>query len=171
MTNYKMSEKDEFLSLIQDLEKMMKVNPTGLLNDSDIEEKIQRFNFLSKLIPSFNLSEKESEEVGDLWNSLVSHIRKRAEKLEAQAQLTPQEQLLQTLKIIINKWKVASTSEKKELISDVSILQTNQTINKMTPEQVQEYNELMTKIREMSSIEKISLEEYSEIESSELRKF
>lgn len=172
MLNQNMSEKDEFLILIRNMEKMMRVNPTMLLNSPDYAEKVQRFNSLVQLVPSFHLSEEESREVQTLWNSLSTHIAKRAEKVEAKAQLTPQEQLIQALKDVINKWGTASPYDKKELIGEVHRLQLDQTVMaRMTPEQVQEYNELMTTIRGFSSVEQVSSEEYSELESSERRKF
>ena len=172
MLNQNMSEKDEFLILIRNMEKMMRVNPTMLLNSPDYAEKVQRFNSLVRLVPSFHLSEEESREVQSLWNSLTIHIAKRAEKVESKAQLTSQEQLIQALKDIINKWETASPYDKKELISEVNRLQLDQSIMaKMTPEQVQEYNGLMTTIRGFSSVEQVSSEEYNELESSERRKF
>lgn len=82
MLNYDISEKDEFMMLLRSMEKMMRVNPTMLLNSSNYIEKVQRFNSLVKLVPSFNLSKEESAEVQTLWNSLKSHIAKRAKIVE-----------------------------------------------------------------------------------------
>lgn len=172
MLNYDISEKDEFLVLIRNMEKMMRVNPSMLLNSPDYAEKVQRFNSLVQLIPSFKLSKEESEEVQQLWESLKSHISKRAKIVEERAKLTSQELLLQTLKDIIQKWGVSSRDEKKEMINDVNRLQLDQVvIAKMTPEQVQEYNKLMNTIRGLFNVEQISIEEYSEFENSERRNF
>lgn len=166
------SGKYEFFSLLRIMEGMMRTDPTMLLNSPDYAEKVQRFNDLVQLVPTFNLSIDEIKEVQTLWNSLKLHIKKRAKKLEAKAQLTPQEQLIQALKDIITRWETASVFDKKELINEVHRLQLDPTVMaKMTPEQVQEYNELMTTIRGFSSVEQVSLEEYSELESSERRKF
>lgn len=172
MLNYDMSEKDEFMMLLRNMEKMMRVNPTMLLNSPDYAEKVQRFNSLVKLVPSFNLSKEESDEVQTLWTSLKSHIEKRAKKVEEKSQLSSQELLIQTLKDIIQKWGESSRDEKKAFIDEANRLQLDPSvIAKMTPEQVQEYNELMATLKGLASVEQISLEEYSELENSERRKF
>lgn len=172
MTKYNMSEKDEFLILLRNMEKMMRVNPSMLLRSPDYAEKIQRFNSLVSLVPSFHLSAEESKEVQSLWNSLTNSIQKRAKKVATNAQFTPQERLLRTLETIIRNWKSASRDEKKEFISAFHRLQLDPgVISRMTSVQLQEYRELMTTIRGLATVEQISDEDYSRIESTERRKF
>lgn len=154
-----MSEKDEFLILLRNIEKKMRVNPVMLLNSPDYAETVERFNSLVPLVSSFHLSSEESKEVQALWSSLKKHIGKRATKVEEMAQLSPQERLFRTLKSIITKWKIASRDEKKEFISEAQRLQADPSVmSKMTPIQLREYRELMETIREMAIIEQISPE-------------
>lgn len=172
MLNHDMSEKDEFLVLLRNMEKMMRVNPTMLINSPDYAEKVQRFNSLSSLVSTFNLSEEESKEVQELWNSLKIHIGKRAKKVEEKAKLSPQELLLQTLREILSKWQTASILDKKEMINEATRLQLDRiVISNMTPEQLEEYNSLMESIKGLGTVETVSAEQYSELEDSGRRKF
>jgi len=171
MAKYDMSEKDEFLILLRNIEKMMRVSPSMLLDSPDYAEKIQRFNSLVSLVPSFRLSEGESKEVQRLWKSLKHSIEQRAKKVAADAQLTPQERLLQILKNIIRRWGTASRDEKKEFIKEAHRLQLDQSVMaKMSTEQIREYRELIETIRGMATIEQISLEEQVKRETSERRR-
>ncbi len=171
MANYDISEKDEFLMLLRSIEKMMRVNPTMLLNSPDYVEKVGRFNSLVSLVPNFRLSSEESKEVQALWDSLKLCTAKRATKVEELNQLTPQERLLHLLRGVIKKWKTASYDEKKELISEVHRLQLDSSVMaRMTPVQVQTYRELMETVKRLANVEQISLEEYSKLENSERKR-
>lgn len=156
-----MSEKDELISLLRNIEKMMRVDPEGFINSKDYGEKITRFNSLAPLISTFKLTEEESEEIKNLWDSLKSHIEKQNKKAKAIANELPKTTLTRTLREIKEKWNNATPTEKRRMINTVATLESRKSvIESMTPAEKEEYYKLMGEIRSNAIVEELSLEEF-----------
>lgn len=156
-------EKDELLLLLRYMEKMMRVNPEGLIKSPEYKEKVNRFNSLSSIAPTLGFTEREQKEAKTLWESLKSLTEKYNKKLASEAALSPQELFLKTLREINEKWSEVSRQERRALIEKASRLQLQRNvIDNMTPDERDEYHHLMGTIRNSATIEEIPLEELEE---------
>lgn len=164
MNNYEINEKEELLSLLRYIEKMMRINPQGFINSPEYKEKINRFNSLSSIIGTLNLTPEETKEANELWESLKVITEKYNKQSAAEKELSPQETLLKALKDITEQWDTTTTEEKRLLVEKIARLQTSPTVlSHFTTEESDEYNRLMGIIRNNAVIEQIPLDEFDEI--------
>lgn len=162
--NYEISEKEEFIRLLEDIEKMTSIDIEKFQNDLNTRNMILKYNSLAQIANTFNFTEEERTKVQSLWNSLKSKIDNYNFKLETEKQMSSQELLLTSLKDAIRNWNKYSISEKKQQINKINELQMNRrVIHNMTDQQLEEYEKLMDNFRENATIESITQEEYNTI--------
>lgn len=170
MKNYKISEKDEFIRLLEDLEKSIRIDSEKFQNDPNARDMILRYNALAQSANTYNFSEEERTKVQNLWDSLKNHIKKQNIVAKNERHMNGQELLLNTLREATKNWDKYSTEEKQKQITKINQLQMNRgLIRGMNEQEKEEFEILWNTLKENATIETISPEEYSDITEQILR--
>ena len=158
-----MSEKEELLFLLNHMERMMRANPSGFMQDEKTKEMLARFNSLSSVAPTLGLTSEEQKEANEKWQTLSKLIENYNKKLEIERAKSPQETLLDTLREIKASWDSSKIDVKRELVKKAASLQIQHSIiDNMTPDEREVYYDLMGEIKGMAEVEKIPYEDFME---------
>ena len=156
-----MSEKEELLFLLNHMERMMRANPSGFMQDEKTKEMLARFNSLSSVAPTLGLTSEEQKEANEKWQTLSKLIENYNKKIERAK--SPQETLLDTLREIKASWDSSKMDVKRELVKKAASLQIQHSIiDNMTPDEREVYYDLMGEIKGMAEVEKIPYEDFME---------